>query len=175
MQFIFFRLYIIKVNKWAEEIQLLLLTAALGGAIMRNVIRLIGIKLAMVIFWFILTTARAVVKISHPFAKVDKAALEHLVNLVNNEVSSSMEEYYVIAEKALGEGKGPTAISTEVLMAMGKTMTAIIGEAEKSLNKATFFSIEYQTAMFAEVDHLSKWADRITDVVIAKANNVAEA
>lgn len=142
---------------------------------MKNVLRLIGIKLAMIVFLTIAALARAVVKIRHPFAKVDKAALERLVNLINNEVSSSMEEYYVIAEKALGEGKGPTAISTEVLMAMGKTMTAIIGEAEKSLDKATFFSIEYRKAMFDEVDHLSKWADRIADVVIAKANNVAEA
>lgn len=142
---------------------------------MKNVLRLIGIKLAMVVFLTIAALARAVVKIRHPFAKVDKAALERLVNLINNEVSSSMEEYYVIAEKALGEGKGPTAISTEVLMAMGKTMTAIIGEEESSLDKTTFFSIEYRKAMFDEVDHLSKWADRIADVVIAKANNVAEA
>lgn len=142
---------------------------------MKNVLRLIGIKLAMIVFLTIAALARAVVKIRHPFTKVDKAALERLVNLINNEVSSSMEEYYVIAEKALGEGKGPTAISTEVLMAMGKTMTAIIGEAEKSLDKTTFFSIEYRKAMFDEVDHLSKWADRIADVVIAKANNVAEA
>ena len=140
---------------------------------MGNVLRLVYIKLAMIVLQIILTTARAVVKIRQPFTKVDRAALERLVNLINNEVSSSMEEYYNIAEKALGEGKGPTAISTEVLMAMGKTMTAII--EEKSLDKTTFFSVEYREAMFAEVDHLSKWANHIADVVIAKANNVAEA
>ena len=143
---------------------------------MKNVIRLIGIKLAMVICYVIAITARAVIKIRHPFAEVDKAALERLVNLVNNEVSSSMEEYYVIAEKALGEGKSPTAASTEVLMAMGQAMTAVVErEAEKNLDKTTLFSVEYRKVLFAEVDHLSKWADRITDVVIAKANNVAEA
>ena len=142
---------------------------------MKNVIRLIGIKLAMVIFWAIAALARAIVKIRHPFAKVDKAALERLVNLINSEVSSSMEEYYVIAEKALSEGKGRTAISTSVLMAMGKTMNESIAKEIYSLNKVTLLSMEYSKAMFTEVDHLSKWADRIADVVIAKANNVAEA
>ncbi len=142
---------------------------------MKNIIRLIGIKLAMVIFWAIAALARAIVKIRYPFQKVDKAALERLVNLVNNEVSSSMEEYYAIAEKALGEGKGPTAISTEVLMAMGKTMNESIAKEIYSLNKVTLLSMEYRKAMFAEVDHLNKWADRIADVTVAKANNVAEA
>ena len=142
---------------------------------MKNVIRLIGIKLAMVIFWAIAALARAIVKIRHPFAKVDKAALERLVNLINSEVSSSMEEYYVIAEKALSEGKGRTAISTSVLMAMGKTMNESIAKEIYSLNKVTLLSMEYSKAMIAEVDHLSKWADHIADVTVAKANNVAEA
>lgn len=141
----------------------------------KNVNRLIGIKLAMIVCWALAILARAVVKICHPFAKVDKAALERLVNLVNSEVSSSMEEYYAIAEKALGEGKGPTAISTEVLMAMGKTMNESIAKEIDSLNKVTLFSMEYRKAVWAEVDHLSKWSSNIADVVIAKANNVAEA
>ena len=141
----------------------------------KNLFKLIGTKLLIAMGLVLLAIIKICIKIRHPFAKVDKAALERLVNLINSEVSSSMEEYYVIAEKAAAEGKSPTAISTEVLMAMGKTMTATIGEAEKSLGKATFCSIEYSEAMFAEVDHLSKWADHIADVVIAKANNVAEA
>lgn len=142
---------------------------------MKNILRLIGIKLAMIVCWALAILARAVVKIRHPFAKVDKSALERLVNLINNEVSSSMEEYYAIAEKALGEGKGPTAISTEVLMAMGKTMNESIAKEIDSLNKVTLFSMEYRKAVWAEVDHLSKWSSNIADVVIAKANNVAEA
>lgn len=143
---------------------------------MKNILRLIGIKLAMIVCWALAILARAVVKIRHPFAKVDKSALERLVNLINNEVSSSMEEYYVIAEKAAAEGKGPTAISTSVLVAMGQAMTAVVErEAEKNLDTTTLFSVEYRKVLFAEVDHLSKWADRIADVTVAKANNVAEA
>ena len=142
---------------------------------MKNVIRLIGIKLAMAMYWAVAMAARTIVKICHPFAKVDKAALERLVNLVNNEVSSSMEEYYVIAEKALGEGKSRSGASASVLMAMGQAMTAVIEREAENLDKTTLFSVECRKVLFAEVDHLSKWADRIVDVVIAKANNVAEA
>jgi len=142
---------------------------------MKNILRLIGIKLAMIVCWALAILARAVIKIRHPFQKVDTEALERLVNHVNNEVSSSMEEYYVIAEKAAAEGKGPTAISTEVLMAMGKTMNESIAKEIDSLNKVTLFSMEYRKAVWAEVDHLSKWSSNIADVVIAKANNVAEA
>ena len=137
----------------------------------KNLFKLIGTKLLIAMGLVLLAITKICIKIRHPFAKVDKAALERLVNLVNNEVSSSMEEYYVIAEKALGEGKGPTAISTEVLMTMNESIEKEI----YSLNKVTLLSMEYGKVLFAEVDHLSKWADRITDVVIAKANNVAEA
>ena len=86
-----------------------------------------------------------------------------------------MEKYYSIAEKALSEGKGPTAISTEVLMAMGKTMNESIAKEIYSLNKVTLLSMEYRKAVWAEVDHLSKWSSNIADVTVAKANNVAEA
>lgn len=141
----------------------------------KNLFKLIGTKLLIAMGLVLLAITKICIKIRHPFAKVDKAALERLVNLVNNEVSSSMEEYYVIAEKALGEGKGPTAISTEVLMAMGKTMNESIEKEIYSLNKVTLLSMEYKKAVWAEVDHLSKWANHIADVVIAKANNVAEA
>ena len=142
---------------------------------MKNILRLIGIKLAMIVCWALAILARAVIKIRHPFAKVDKAALGVLFNHVNSEISENMEKYYSIAEKALGEGKSPTAASTEVLMAMGKTMNESIAKEIDSLNKVTLLSMEYRKAVCAEVDHLSKWSSNIADVVIAKANNVAEA
>ena len=141
----------------------------------KNLFKLIGTKLLIAMGLVLLAITKICIKIRHPFQKVDTEALGVLFNHVNSEISENMEKYYSIAEKALSEGKGPTAISTEVLMAMGKTMNESIEKEIYSLNKVTLLSMEYGKVLFAEVDHLSKWADRITDVVIAKANNVAEA
>ena len=141
----------------------------------KNLFKLIGTKLLIAMGLVLLAITKICIKIRHPFQKVDTEALGVLFNQVNSEISENMAKYYSIAEKALSEGKGPTAIGTEVLMAMGKTMNESIAKEIDSLNKVTLFSMEYRKAVWAEVDHLSKWSSNIADVVIAKANNVAEA